>query len=62
MYCFERAREQPIKADVEQSTPKTDLPLVGTVVAEGSRSRYHGQNDKITLLNQARELEIIYET
>ena len=33
----------------------TDLPLLGMVVAEGDRSQYHGQNDRVTLLNQARE-------
>ena len=62
MYCFERAREHPMKAEVDQSTPTADLPLVGTVVAEGGRSRYFGQNDKTTLLNQARGLITICET
>ena len=50
-----RAPESSMTADVEQSTPTACLPLLGTVVAEGGRSRYHGQNDRITLLNQARE-------
>jgi len=31
------------------------LPLLGMVVAEGDRSQYHGQNDRVTLLNQARK-------
>lgn len=28
------------------------LPYPGTLVVKGSRSRYHGQNSRVSLLNQ----------
>ena len=33
---------------MEKTTPHT----LGTVVVKGNRSVYHGQNDRVTLLNQ----------
>jgi hypothetical protein len=50
-----RAHQSSETARIERSTPTTCLPLLGTVVAEGDRSQFHGQNDRITLLNQARQ-------
>lgn len=40
----------------EKPAPATPLPLLGTVVVKGNRSVYHGQNDRVTLLNQVRIL------
>ena len=31
---------------------RSRAPFPGTLMVKGSRSRYHGQNDRITLLNQ----------
>ncbi|KAG9193739.1 hypothetical protein G6011_03774 [Alternaria panax] len=49
-----RAHQSSATTRIEQS-PATDRPLLGMVVAEGDRSQYHGQNDRVTLLNQARK-------
>ncbi|KAJ5929084.1 hypothetical protein N7454_006932 [Penicillium verhagenii] len=38
--------------------PRTSSPHLGTLVVKGSRSRYHGQNDRITLLNQFPEAKV----
>ncbi|KAH7377749.1 hypothetical protein BKA66DRAFT_572060 [Pyrenochaeta sp. MPI-SDFR-AT-0127] len=46
------ARSHQGSARAEKQTPTTPLPLLGTVVVKGSRSVYHGQNDRVTLLNQ----------
>ncbi|KAE9972737.1 hypothetical protein EG328_004829 [Venturia inaequalis] len=41
------------KASPRSSTPGGAPPdFLGTLVVKGSKSRYHGQNDRITLLNQ----------
>jgi hypothetical protein len=37
---------------VENTAPSTPLPLLGMVVVNGDRSHYHGQTDRVTLLNQ----------
>jgi hypothetical protein len=50
-----RVHQSSATERIERSTPTTCLPLLGTVVAEGNRSQFHGQNDRITLLNQARQ-------
>jgi hypothetical protein len=49
-----RAHQNSATTRVERPT-STSLPLLGMVVAEGDRSQYHGQNDRVTLLNQARK-------
>ncbi len=41
-------------ARTDKQPPPTPLPLLGTVVVTGNRSVYHGQNDRVTLLNQVR--------
>lgn len=46
-----RAHQNSVRV-VEKPAPATPLPLLGTVVVKGNRSHYHGQNDRITLLNQ----------
>jgi hypothetical protein len=46
-----RAHQSSTRA-AEKPAPTTPLPLLGTVVMKGNRSHYHGQNDRITLLNQ----------
>jgi hypothetical protein len=48
-----RAHQSSAITRIDRPT-STDLPLLGMVVAEGDRSQYHGQNDRVTLLNQAR--------
>ncbi|KAJ5934295.1 hypothetical protein N7466_003842 [Penicillium verhagenii] len=54
----------PIRdALVQNSWPRPDIsrtssPHLGTLVVKGSRSRYHGQNDRITLLNQFPEAKV----
>lgn len=48
------ARSHQGSARVEKQMSTTPLPLLGTVVVKGSRSVYHGQNDRVTLLNQVR--------
>jgi hypothetical protein len=35
-----------------QALEKTQQHSLGTVVVKGDRSVYHGQNDRVTLLNQ----------
>ncbi|KAJ5545837.1 hypothetical protein N7494_003422 [Penicillium frequentans] len=51
----------PIRdASVQNSWPRPEISqssssYLGTLVVKGSRSRYHGQNDRITLLNQFAE-------
>ncbi|KAJ5364015.1 uncharacterized protein N7496_009728 [Penicillium cataractarum] len=48
----------PIRdAPVQSSWPQSDstlstAPFLGTLVVKGSRTRYHGQNNRVTLLNQ----------
>ncbi|KAJ5308851.1 hypothetical protein N7508_004230 [Penicillium antarcticum] len=42
----------PSNATVQHSSLQSSM---GTLVVKGSRSRYHGQNDRITLLNQFEE-------
>lgn len=47
-----RAHQQQSITRKERPAPTTPLPLLGTVVMKGNRSHYHGQNDRVTLLNQ----------
>lgn len=47
------ARSHQSSSRSEKQNPTTPLPLLGTVVVKGNRSVYHGQNDRVTLLNQA---------
>ncbi|KAF2490806.1 hypothetical protein BU16DRAFT_135299 [Lophium mytilinum] len=43
-----------ITSQPSAASPRLDL---GTLVVKGSRSRYHGQNDRVTLLNQFAEVK-----
>ncbi|KAF2809441.1 uncharacterized protein BDZ99DRAFT_531755 [Mytilinidion resinicola] len=43
-----------ITSQSSAASPRFDL---GTLVVKGSRSRYHGQNDRVTLLNQFTEVK-----
>ncbi|OQE19323.1 hypothetical protein PENFLA_c019G01573 [Penicillium flavigenum] len=43
----------PHPSDIAKS--ESSLPFLGTLVVKGSRTRYHGQNHRITLLNQFSE-------
>ena len=46
----DRSGYGPPRADKQALA--TPLPLLGTVVVNGNASVYHGQNDRVTLLNQ----------
>ncbi|KAL6711662.1 hypothetical protein ACN47E_004596 [Coniothyrium glycines] len=48
---------QSASRDREKAATVTPLPLLGTVVMKGNRSHYHGQNDRVTLLNQFIEVK-----
>ncbi|KAF1938012.1 hypothetical protein EJ02DRAFT_505683 [Clathrospora elynae] len=51
------AQQSSAIARVEKPGQTTPLPLLGTVVVKGNRSLYHGQNDRVTLLNQFLEVK-----
>ena len=46
---------------LENEVPQSSSPFLGTLVVKGSRTRYHGQNDRITLLNQV-ELQCLMDS
>lgn len=46
------ARFHQSAARADKPVATTPLPLLGTVVVKGNRSHFHGQNDRVTLLNQ----------
>lgn len=48
--------EQSERVEREQITTSTPQTLLGTLVVKGKRSVYHGQNDRVTLLNQVRHV------
>jgi hypothetical protein len=45
-------KPSPRSSTLNNSSTPPDF--LGTLVVKGSNSRYHGQNDRITLLNQVR--------
>jgi hypothetical protein len=47
-----RAHHSSATQRVENTAPSTPLPLLGMVVVNGDRSHYHGQTDRVTLLDQ----------
>ncbi|ESZ95928.1 hypothetical protein SBOR_3741 [Sclerotinia borealis F-4128] len=52
---IQRSPSQPpktYKVSKRPNVPTSSIPGLCTLVVKGSRSRYHGQNDRITLLNQ----------
>ena len=51
------SRASPQSVNTIQST--ASQRQLGTLVVKGSRSRYHGQNDRVTLLNQVPHLPCI---
>jgi hypothetical protein len=44
----------------ETLSATTNHPFLGTLVVKGNRSIYHGQNDRITLLNQV-SLPVVHQ-
>lgn len=46
---------QPSWPERDLGTTNEDPPYLGTLVVKGERSRWHGMNDRITLLNQFAE-------
>ncbi|KAJ5586886.1 uncharacterized protein N7459_002651 [Penicillium hispanicum] len=53
---FGSTRDAPVQNPWSQpDITSSDTPFLGTLVVKGSRSRYHGQNNRITLLNQFAE-------
>ncbi|KAF2192169.1 hypothetical protein K469DRAFT_730819 [Zopfia rhizophila CBS 207.26] len=45
-------QNSPALSNVTNQSSAASPRLLGTLVVKGSRSRYHGQNDRVTLLNQ----------
>jgi hypothetical protein len=54
-----RAHQIQATARVDKPAPTTPLPVQGTVVIKGNRSHYHGQNGRVTLLNQVKHENVI---
>ncbi|PKY03675.1 hypothetical protein P168DRAFT_270105 [Aspergillus campestris IBT 28561] len=59
------SRDGSVRGASPQSTgiaqPASPPPFQGTVVVKGTRTRYHGQNDRISLLNQFSEAKEFIE-